>query len=164
LDFQTRDRVAKEYFEKEHYAQIWGHSSGSLKFPFFPQYDGWLYWSKKGIISISKVKGTTKSWVQPYDFNENNPPRLRKLLIGCVINFGNEVSVSLPKNKADDLISAYYHKQFMRNVLESNFENFDAKVNKKTTKKKTAKKTTTKKTTTKKTTTKKTTTKKKTTK
>lgn len=141
MNIETRDRVASEYFEREHLANIWGHSSGSLKMMFGPQLDGWVYWSKRGLISISKVKGTTQNWVQPYDFNAENPPRIRNLFIGCVVDFGSEISVSLPKKKADDLVAAYNHKNFMRAISNSFLES--PKVRKKTStskKRKSAKK------------------------
>ncbi len=119
MNIETRDRVASEYFEREHLANIWGHSAGTLKMTFGSQFDGWIYWSKRGLISISKVKGTTQSWVQPYDFNNENPPRIRNLFVGCVVDFGSEVSVSVPKKKAADLVAAYNHKNFMRSISDS---------------------------------------------
>ena len=141
MNIETRDRVASEYFEREHLANIWGHSAGTLKMTFGSQFDGWIYWSKRGLISISKVKGTTQSWVQPYDFNNENPPRIRNLFIGCVVDFGSEISVSVPKKKAADLVAAYNHKNFMR-AISNSFEE-SPKVRKKTSsskKRKTAKK------------------------
>lgn len=146
MNIETRDRVASEYFEREHLANIWGHSSGSLKMMFGPQLDGWIYWSKRGLISISKVKGTTQNWVQPYDFNAENPPRIRNLLIGCVVDFGSEISVSVPKKKAADLVAAYNHKNFMR-AISNSFEE-SPKLRKKTStgkRKKSAKKSTSRK-------------------
>jgi hypothetical protein len=107
MDFQTRDRVASEYFAKEYSAPIRNHSAGSMKFTFGQQLDGWIYWSEKGLLSISKVKGTGQNWVQPYDFNKENPPRIRNFLIGCAVDFGIDLSVSVPKNKAKDLVMAY---------------------------------------------------------
>jgi hypothetical protein len=123
VNVETRDRVASEYFEREHLANIWGHSAGSLKMTFGSQFDGWIYWSKGGLISISKIKGTTQNWVQPYDFNAENPPRIRNLFVGCVVDFGSEVSVSVPKKKAADLVAAYNHKNFMRSLADSFKEN-----------------------------------------
>jgi hypothetical protein len=119
VNIETRDRVAREYFEREHLANIWGHSAGSLKMTFGAQFDGWIYWSKRGLISISKVKGTKQSWLQPYDFNAENVPRIRNLFIGSVVDFGSEVSVSVPKKKAVDLVAAYNHKNFMRSISDS---------------------------------------------
>ena len=146
MNIETRDRVASEYFEREHLANIWGHSAGTLKMTFGSQFDGWIYWSKRGLISISKVKGTTQSWVQPYDFNAENPPRIRNLFVGCVVDFGSEISVSVPKKKAADLVAAYNHKNFMRAISNSFGES--PKVRKKTStgkKKKSAKKSTARK-------------------
>jgi hypothetical protein len=119
VNIETRDRVARQYFDSEHAANIWGHSAGSLKITYGPQYDGWIYWSKRGLISISKIKGSSQNWVQPYDFNSNNPPRIRSLFIGCVVDFGSEVSVSVPKKKAADLVAAYNHKNFMKAIPDS---------------------------------------------
>lgn len=107
MDFQTRDRLASEYFAKEYSTSIWNHSAGSMKFTFGQQLDGWIYWSEKSLLSISKIKGTGQNWVQPYDFNKENPPRIRNFLIGCSIDFGIELSVSVPKSKAKDLVLAY---------------------------------------------------------
>ena len=123
MNIVTRDRVAREYFEREHLANIWGYSAGSLKTMYGSQLDGWIYWSKGGLISISKVKGTTQSWIQPYDFNAANPPKIRNLFVGCVVDFGSEISVSVPKKKAADLVAAYNHKNFMRSLSDSFKEN-----------------------------------------
>ncbi len=131
MNIETRDRVAREYFEREHLANIWGYSAGSLKMMFGSQLDGWIYWSKGGLIIISKVKGTTQSFFQGYDFNAENPPRIRNLFVGCVVDFGSEISVSVPKKKAADLVAAYNHKNFMRSIYDS-FEE-SPKVRKKAT-------------------------------
>ena len=145
MDFETRDRVAREYFAKEYSSEIWNHSSGSMKLTFGPQLDGWVYWCEKGLLSISKIKGTGKNWVQPYDFNIENPPKIRNFLIACAVDFGLDLSVSMPKNKARDLIEAYNHGMNSKLQTKSKKITEKKKVSKKTTKKKVIKKKVTKK-------------------
>jgi hypothetical protein len=132
MDFETRDRVAREYFASEYSSEIWNHSSGSMKLTFGPQLDGWIYWCEKGLLSISKIKGTGKNWVQPYEFNSENPPRIRNFLIGCAVDFGLDLSVSMPKNKAKDLVEAY-----SQGIKDKSFKEIKSKGKK--TSKKTAK-------------------------
>jgi hypothetical protein len=140
MDFETRDRIAREYFAKEYSSEIWNHSSGSMKLTFGPQLDGWVYWCEKGLLSISKIKGTGKNWVQPYDFNIENQPKIRNFLIACAVDFGFDLSVSMPKNKARDLVEAYKHGINSRLQTKANKTIKKKKVSKKTTKKKVMKK------------------------
>jgi hypothetical protein len=145
MDFETRDRVAKEYFAKEYSSSVWGHSAGSMKFTFGHQLDGWIYWCQKGLLSISEIKGTGKNWVQPYDFNPENSPNIRKFLIGCSVDFGIELSVSVPKNKARDLVDAYNQGMNSKNQTKAKKSSKKQKSSKKNTKKKAVKKKVTKK-------------------
>ena len=145
MDFETRDRVAKEYFAKEYSSAVWGHSAGSMKPTFGQQLDGWIYWCGKGLLSISEIKGTGKNWVQPYDFNPENSPNIRKFLIGCAVDFGIELSVSIPKNKAVDLVDAYNQGMNSKNQTKTKKTSKKKKSSKKTKKKKEVKKKVTKK-------------------
>ena len=145
MDFETRDRVAKEYFAKEYSSAVWGHSAGSMKPTFGQQLDGWIYWCEKGLLSISEIKGTGKNWVQPYDFNPESSPNIRKFLIGCAVDFGIELSVSVPKNKAADLVEAYKQGMNSKNKTKAKKAPKKKESSKKITKKKVVKKKVTKK-------------------